>query len=751
MARNGSGIYNAPAGNPVQVGTTIQASWANTLVSDLGGEITNSLPRDGQAPMTGTLRVVDGSLVGPAVAFNSESGTGIYRPGTSQIALVTSGTNALTANAGKIGIGTTTPASALNIAGVDPYIRIDSSNYYGGINFYSSVSGNNNTAQIRQYDGTGLMIYGAPTISFLTNSGNTLNASTERLRITASGDIGIGTTPAVRLHARTDGAGVGTIARFERVNAADTYSLNINVDPDADVVELRAGGTTNGSLTFATNNTERLRIDAAGNLGVGVTPSAWRSGYKAIETNFGSFSSADNATTRLSLNAYQSSTGWLTRNLGNSLMFELVNGGGFQWQMAPSVAAGAAPTFTQAMTLDANGNLGVGASSPQGSLNIERSSASGTATTIPAIVLSNRNSTSGTFVAGGVFSNTHRDISTSSYTAGVWFEKQNDSTSGAASSQGAVVFGTSGSNSGGALPIERMRIDAPGNVGIGVVPSAWGSPFSSVLEFPNGNSLSQSVTAGVFQMGANNYYNGTNYIYKATGTATRYRQDTGQHQWSTAASGAAGATVAFTQAMTLDASGNLGIGTSTPVSNRQLTLYSAASTAGISLRTGVSGLATTDGADLSLSITNDLYLTNRENGGVILETNATERLRISATGNVGVGTASPAAKLDVNGAIVQNITAVAAADIDVSTGNYFTKTITGATTFTFSGGIASRFTSFMLKLTNGGSFGVTWPASVKWPSGIVPTLTVTGIDIINFVSDDGGTTWLGVLAAKDVR
>lgn len=46
--RNGSGVYIAPAGNPVITGTVIQTSWANTLVTDLGNELTNSLPRDGQ-------------------------------------------------------------------------------------------------------------------------------------------------------------------------------------------------------------------------------------------------------------------------------------------------------------------------------------------------------------------------------------------------------------------------------------------------------------------------------------------------------------------------------------------------------------------------------------------------------------------------------------------------------------------------------------------------------------------------------
>jgi hypothetical protein len=55
VPRNGSGTYTAPAGNPVTTGTTIQSSWANTLVNDLGAALTQSVSRDGQAAMTGPL------------------------------------------------------------------------------------------------------------------------------------------------------------------------------------------------------------------------------------------------------------------------------------------------------------------------------------------------------------------------------------------------------------------------------------------------------------------------------------------------------------------------------------------------------------------------------------------------------------------------------------------------------------------------------------------------------------------------
>lgn len=58
MPRNSSGIYSLPAGNPVISGTEIESVWANTTMNDLGAEITNSLPRNGSAPMTGMLTLL---------------------------------------------------------------------------------------------------------------------------------------------------------------------------------------------------------------------------------------------------------------------------------------------------------------------------------------------------------------------------------------------------------------------------------------------------------------------------------------------------------------------------------------------------------------------------------------------------------------------------------------------------------------------------------------------------------------------
>jgi hypothetical protein len=105
---------------------------------------------------------------------------------------------------------------------------------------------------------------------------------------------------------------------------------------------------------------------------------------------------------------------------------------------------------------------------------------------------------------------------------------------------------------------EAMRLDSAGNMGLGVTPSAWASPFANgVFEF-SGGFLAPSVANQTFRLGQNHYYNGSSYIYKANGPASAYIQNSGAHAWLNAASGTAGNTISFTQAMTLDASGNLG-------------------------------------------------------------------------------------------------------------------------------------------------------------------------------------------------
>jgi hypothetical protein len=98
------------------------------------------------------------------------------------------------------------------------------------------------------------------------------------------------------------------------------------------------------------------------------------------------------------------------------------------------------------------------------------------------------------------------------------------------------------------------------------------------------------------------------------------------------------------------------------------------------------------------------------------------------------------ATTDALGPIRSNIVAVAALDIDCSLGNFFTKTIAGNSTFTFSNAPSTRAFAFTLEVTHT-SGTITWPTTVRWPGGTAPTLTTSRVHLITFVTDDAGTNW----------
>lgn len=108
MARDGSGNYVLPVGNPVVPNTTITAAQFNSNMNDLASALTQSLPRDGQAGMTGPFRLADGTIPLPAFAFNSEAGTGISRPASGIMAFSVTGTERARFVNGNFLVGTST-------------------------------------------------------------------------------------------------------------------------------------------------------------------------------------------------------------------------------------------------------------------------------------------------------------------------------------------------------------------------------------------------------------------------------------------------------------------------------------------------------------------------------------------------------------------------------------------------------------------------------------------------------------------
>lgn len=110
MSRDSSGNYTLPAGNPVITGTNIASNWANTTLSDLGNEMTDSLSRSGKGSMNAQFKSLDGTVSAPGMAFGSEPTSGIYRSAAGAISVSILGSKIVTFSS-TIPISITGPAS----------------------------------------------------------------------------------------------------------------------------------------------------------------------------------------------------------------------------------------------------------------------------------------------------------------------------------------------------------------------------------------------------------------------------------------------------------------------------------------------------------------------------------------------------------------------------------------------------------------------------------------------------------------
>jgi len=246
---------------------------------------------------------------------------------------------------------------------------------------------------------------------------------------------------------------------------------------------------------------------------------------------------------------------------------------------------------------------------------------------------------------------------------------------------------------------EAMRLDSAGNLGLGVTPSAWGSNYKA-MEFGDSNNQSffyGQTNADVVSMGTNAYNNNTNYIYKNNGYSTFYLQYNGEHRWSTAASGTAGNAISFTQAMTLDASGNLGVGTTTPGPFRLQVSGTGGTLSGTAKFVGVFNDATASSKGVGLG-----YDTSSQTGILYAETGSAasnlafwtytgsawgERARIDSSGRFLVGqttysTTTDGVALQASGSVFAKSGTSNTTNINLANGNGVVGTINTSGTST---------------------------------------------------------------------
>jgi hypothetical protein len=191
---------------------------------------------------------------------------------------------------------------------------------------------------------------------------------------------------------------------------------------------------------------------------------------------------------------------------------------------------------------------------------------------------------------------------------------------------------------------EVARFDSAGNFGLGVTPSTTTFSGSKMLQVGFSPNVIQGITSGNFSMIQGAFFNSAGNM-QSLGTGlknTLYSQTDGSHQWFNAPVTTGGSSVTFTQAMTLDSLGNLGIGTTTPSleNGNGLVVYNS-SVPRVVFRNSTTGTSSFDGTDLAL-VNSDFYIFNRESGAILLATSGTERARIDSSGNLLVGTTTGA-------------------------------------------------------------------------------------------------------------
>ena len=447
-------------------GTTIGSSTASTV---RGTTITATTQFDG--PGTG----LSGTAASLSIGGNAGTVTnGVYTTDTGTVTntmLAGSIANnkllnsSITINGNTVSLGGSTTVTAQNPYALTIGTGLSGTSYDGSAAVtiantgVLSIAGTAN--QITASASTGAVTLSLPSTINVNISGNAATATSATSATSATTATNIaggasGSLPYQTGSGATSLLAIGSTGQVLKVvgglPAWSSDSSGVTVVDDtttnATYYPLLANATTGNITTEYVSSTKLVFNPSTGALGLGVTPSAWTSSYKAMQLSTASMVGGTSTRTDLSYNFVQTASAVSYIQTDYASIYRQTSGQ-HQWFNAPSGTAGNAITFTQAMTLDASGRLGVGITAPNYKLNVQV--APSTSSYDGADVTDGSYTAVGLYKTGATYSYGMVGASQS------WiYSNQSDLNIMSDTHGGAIKFATGGST-------ERMRIDSTGN------------------------------------------------------------------------------------------------------------------------------------------------------------------------------------------------------------------------------------------------------------------------------------------------